>query len=125
MSAALPSQGEDGGAVREVDVLLVNAPPDRAPEIARALVERRLAACVNVVPGVTSFYRWEGKLEEDSESTLLIKTRRAMVAEVTEAVRALHPYSLPEVVAIPLAHDRGNAAYLDWVYAETTPRDGA
>ena len=104
---------------RDVDVLLVNCPPDKAAGLARALVEQRLAACVNVLPGVTSIYRWEGKIQEDAESTLLIKTRRELVADVTNAVRALHPYSVPEVVAIPLASDRGNAAYLDWVHAET------
>jgi periplasmic divalent cation tolerance protein len=113
-----PSKGGESEA-RDVDILLVNAPPDRARAIARALVERRLAACVNILPGVTSIYRWEGKIEEAAESMLFIKTRRELVAEVTAAVRALHPYAVPEIVAVPLASDRGNAAYLDWVYAET------
>jgi periplasmic divalent cation tolerance protein len=104
---------------RDVDVLLVNCPPEKAAAVGRALVERGLAACVNVVPGVTSIYRWEGKLEEAVESTLLVKTRRELAAEVTLAIRELHPYAVPEVVAIPLASDRGNADYLEWVYAET------
>lgn len=100
-------------------LVLVNAPPDRAPEIARALVERRLAACVNVVPGVRSFYRWQGKLEEDQESTLLVKTRADRVEELTRAVRELHPYEVPEVIALPIEAGAGNPAYLAWVASET------
>jgi periplasmic divalent cation tolerance protein len=107
------------GGTRAVDVVLVNAPQEKAREIARALVERRLAACVNVVPAITSIYRWQGAIEEANEATLLIKTRRELLPELTEAVRGLHPYELPEIIAFPVAEDRGNAAYLDWVYAET------
>ena len=105
----------------ELDVVLVNAPPADAKRIARALVEARLAACVNVIPGVTSIYRWEGAVHEDSECTLVIKTRRALVQELTARVRELHPYAVPEVVALPIAEGRGNAPYLAWVIAETRP----
>jgi len=103
-----------------VDVVLVNAPEEDAKRIGRALVEKKLAACVNIVPGVKSIYRWEGKVEEATEATLLIKTRRELVGAVTDAVREIHPYTLPEIVALPLAGDRGNGAYLAWVYGETS-----
>lgn len=108
----------------EIDVVLVNAPPDHAARIARALVEQRLAACVNVVPGVTSFYRWEGAIHEDAEATLLIKTRRELVPELTRAVKALHPYTLPEVLVLPPASARSSAEYVAWVRAETKEPDG-
>ena len=101
-------------------VVLCNAPPDRAGPIARALVERRLAACVSVVPAVVSHYRWEGELHEDTESTLFIKTRLARVAEVTAALRTLHPYDVPEVVALSLLAGVGNPDYLAWVRAESS-----
>jgi periplasmic divalent cation tolerance protein len=101
-------------------VVLVNAPPAVAPAIARALVERRLAACVNVVPRVASVYRWEGAVVEDEESTLVVKTRAALVDAIAAAMPELHPYAVPEVIALPIDAARGNAAYLRWVRAETT-----
>lgn len=104
----------------DVDVVLVNAPPDKAEGIARAVVERRLVACVNILPRVKSIYRWEGKVEEAEESTLVMKTRRSLVGELTVAVKSLHPYEVPEIIALPVAGDRGNAEYLRWVLAETT-----
>jgi periplasmic divalent cation tolerance protein len=100
-------------------VVLINAPPAEAPRIARALVERKLAACVNVVPGVTSFYVWDGKLSEDAESTLLVKTRRSLVAAITTAMKELHTYAVPEVVALPLLGGEGNPEYAAWVLENT------
>ena len=93
--------------------------PDReaALKLARALVERRLAACVNVLDGCTSVYRWKGELEEGSEVPVLMKTRAARYDELERAIRELHPYELPEVVAVPLV--RGLPDYLDWVAEET------
>jgi len=90
---------------------------DSARRIARELVERQLAACVNMLPGVQSVYRWQGVVEEESEITLLIKTTAARYAELEAAIRALHPYQLPEVIAVPIAN--GLPAYLDWVRQET------
>ncbi len=104
-----------GAGEGDLVVVLVNAPAADAPRIARALVERRLCACVNVVPGVKSFYFWEGKLTEDDESTLLIKTLRGRVSDLTLAVKGLHPYSVPEVIALPLVAGLGNPDYLTWV----------
>lgn len=104
----------------ELRVVLINAPPGDAARIARALVERRLAACVNLVPGVTSFYVWKGALTEDAESTLLVKTRRSLVAAITEAMKELHPYTVPEVVALPLLSGEGNPEYAAWVLENTS-----
>lgn len=89
----------------------------QAKGIARSLVKERLAACVNVVPGVASIYSWEGKLEESREVLLVIKSRRALSAKLTSRVRALHSYSVPEVVTVPIAS--GNPAYLAWVREST------
>ena len=100
-------------------LVLCNAPRDDAERIARAVVERRLAACVNVVPGVVSFYWWDGKLERDEECTLLVKTRHELVAPLTDAIEAIHPYEVPEVIAVPIEVGQGNPAYAAWVAAET------
>lgn len=103
----------------ELCVVLINAPAEDAAPLARALVERKLAACVNVIPAVTSIYFWEGAIQQDQESTLLVKTRLTLVAELTAAVKELHSYTVPEVIALPLARGRGNAEYLGWLRAET------
>ena len=94
-------------------VCFVTTPPDRAGPIAQALVERELAACVNVLPGVRSFYRWKGALQRDDERLLVIKTRAELFEELREALVALHPYELPEVVALPVS--AGHAPYRDWI----------
>jgi periplasmic divalent cation tolerance protein len=88
-----------------------------AQALARALVERRLAACVNLLPAVQSIYRWQGAVEEAAEVTLLIKTTAARYAELEQAIRALHPYELPEVIAVPVS--AGLPAYLGWIAQET------
>lgn len=95
--------------------------PDRlqAESIARALVEGRLAACVSILPGVGSVYRWQGAVEHAAEVQLLIKTTRERYAELEAAVLAVHPYELPELLAVEPA--AGLARYLDWIAAETTP----
>jgi periplasmic divalent cation tolerance protein len=84
-----------------------------AQRIARALVERRLAACVNVVPGLTSVYRWKGKIEADAEHLLVIKTRQDRVAELKAVLPSLHPYEVPELVVLEVAD--GHAPYLAWI----------
>jgi periplasmic divalent cation tolerance protein len=84
-----------------------------AERIARALVERGLAACVNVVPGLVSIYRWKGAVERADERLLLIKTRADRFGALREALVALHPYELPEVLALPIAD--GHAPYLAWL----------
>jgi periplasmic divalent cation tolerance protein len=99
-------------------VVLVTAPTaERAAELARALVTERLAACGNVVPGLRSIYRWEGKVQEDDEVLLVLKTTRARFDALRDRVLALHPYEVPEVIA--LAVEAGSARYLAWIAAET------
>lgn len=90
-----------------------------AARIASGLVERRLAACVNVVPQVRSTYRWEGAVRTDGEWLLVIKTRRDRFDAVAAAVRELHDYELPEVVLIPI--EAGEAGYLAWIDASVDP----
>ena len=94
--------------------------PDReaALKLANELVARKLAACVNVLSECTSVYRWKGAIETAREVPVLIKTRAARYAEVEDAIRALHPYELPEIVAVPVA--RGGDDYLRWVAEETS-----
>jgi periplasmic divalent cation tolerance protein len=84
-----------------------------AERIARALVEGRHAACVNVVPGVVSIYRWKGAIERDDEQLLVIKTRADRVEALREALVALHPYELPELLVLPV--EAGHPPYLAWV----------
>lgn len=102
------------------DTLLVftNA-PDRAVamRLAQTLVEERLAACVNVLAGCTSVYRWNGAVETAEELPVLIKTRAGRYDELEAAIRRIHPYELPEIVAVPLV--RGLPDYLEWVAGET------
>jgi periplasmic divalent cation tolerance protein len=91
---------------------------DTAQRIARAVVESGQAACVNIIPGLRSVYRWQGTLQEDNEYLLLIKTQAARVGPLTESILSLHPYELPEVIAVPVIG--GHAPYLDWVRDSTT-----
>lgn len=86
---------------------------DEARRIAQALVERKLAACVNMVPGVTSIYRWKGQVEEAAEWLLLIKTTETLFPRVREAIRELHSYELPECISISV--EDGLPEYLSWI----------
>ena len=103
----------------DVRVVLVTAPdPDTAAALARALVEERLVACVNLVPGVRSIYRWEGQVHDDAEVLLVAKTGAARCDALAARVRDLHPYDLPEVVVLPASG--GSRDYLEWVIAESS-----
>jgi periplasmic divalent cation tolerance protein len=84
-----------------------------AERLARALVEEGVVACVNIVPGLTSIYRWEGAIECESEVLMVMKTTAGEVARLLERAPALHPYEVPEVLVLDV--DAGHAAYLDWV----------
>ena len=87
-----------------------------AEKLARHLIDHRLAACVNVVPGLLSYYRWQGQVENDAELLLLIKTARGLVGEVQSVLRELHSYELPEMVVVPIVD--GSPDYLDWLEGE-------
>ena len=89
-----------------------------ARAIGRALVEERLAACVNILEGRLSIYRWQGEVREDSEAVLLVKTRDDLVPALTERVLALHSYETPCIVAMPISG--GNNAFVEWIHTETT-----
>jgi periplasmic divalent cation tolerance protein len=101
--------------------LVITNLPDRdsAGRLAHALIEKRLAACINVLSPCRSVYRWQGKTEDAEEFPMLIKTTVERYAELEAAIRAGHPYELPEIIAVPLA--AGLPAYLEWVESETKP----
>ena len=101
----------------EVRVVLITAPRgDVALRIAHALIDNHLAACVNVVPGITSVYRWEGKVCEEGEDLLIAKTTVERVDALIGHVRSIHPYTVPEVIALPV--EGGSETYLRWVEGE-------
>lgn len=104
-----------------VSIALVTCPQKDADRIARALVERRVAACVNVVPAIRSVYRWKGEVQEDDEALLIVKTADSRFDDLRQAVLSMHPYELPEIVAVSVEH--GHVPYLDWV-AEATRDNG-
>ena len=94
-------------------VLTTAGSPEEARKIARAIVERQMAACVNVLPKIHSTYRWQGKVEEAEEWLLLIKTTRAAFAHVRKTIKELHSYELPECIAF--AAEDGSPEYLKWI----------
>lgn len=102
-------------------LLVITNLPDRAAaeKLADALVEKRLAACINILAPCRSVYRWRGAVQHEEEHPMLIKTTREGYAALEAQIRAQHPYELPEIVAVPI--ERGLPAYLEWVAAETAP----
>ncbi len=109
----MPRSKTDGS----FSVVLVTAPVDASEKIARAVLDERVAACVNILTGVRSLYSWKGKVEDAEECLLLMKTRTALLGELERVVRSVHPYKVPEIVALPIT--RGHRPYLDWI-AEST-----
>ena len=107
---------EAAGEGRVLIVLTTVGDRESAERVAKALVEERLAACVSVVPGLKSFYWWEGRLTEDSELLLVIKTLESAYDRLESRLREIHPYQVPEIVA--LRATRVFQAYLDWVRGE-------
>lgn len=93
--------------------------PETAERIARTLVKRRLIACGNVLPGITSIFRWQGAIEREAEVLVVMKTRADRVGELLESAPALHPYDVPEFLVVPV--EAGHAPYLDWVRDSTDP----
>ncbi len=86
--------------------------------IASSLVEENLAACVNILPSLTSVYKWEGIVQTDNELLLIIKTREELFSKIEEKIKSLHEYTLPEIVAVPII--KGSDEYMEWIRKETT-----
>ncbi|HXH03706.1 MAG TPA: divalent-cation tolerance protein CutA [Candidatus Competibacteraceae bacterium] len=105
-------------------VVLCTCPDlDSAGRMAETLVAERLAACVNILPGLTSVYRWQGAIQRDVEVLLLIKTRTDAFTALERRVRELHPYEVPELIALPILE--GSTPYLDWLAASVEAGDAA
>ncbi len=100
-------------------IYITTADRDEAERLGDALIAARLAACVNILPGMTSMFHWNGQVERATECVLIAKTRDDLVAALTDKVRDLHSYDCPCVVAVPIV--AGNPAFLDWIAAETAP----
>ena len=102
----------------DINLVLVTVPDeDTALKLAGSLVEERLAACANIIPNIRSIYHWEGRIEDNSELLIIFKTKKELVSKLTKRVTELHPYDVPEVVALPIKS--GFTDYLDWIQAET------
>ena len=97
----------------EYVVVLTTCPMKISEELARALVEKRACACVNIIPKVTSFYHWKDEIVEDNESLLIMKTEAKYIEKLWEAVKEKHPYEVPEYVVIPI--EWGSQDYLAWI----------
>jgi periplasmic divalent cation tolerance protein len=101
-------------------LVLTNVPERAVAErLAEMLVEKRLAACVNILAPCRSLYRWKGAVQHDEEHPMLVKTTVERYPALEQALRAAHPYELPEIIAVPI--ERGLPAYLEWLSAETRP----
>ena len=98
-------------------VVYVTAPQDEAVDLAKTLVEERLVACVNLVPGLRSIYWWRGKVEDEPEVLCIMKTRSNLFESLRDRVRELHSYEVEEIIALPIL--AGNPPYLDWIRENT------
>lgn len=101
----------------EIVVFITTHDEKEAATLARALIEARLAACVNIINGIRSIYRWQGKVEENAEVLMIVKTRQDLFDPLAERVRELHSYDVPEIIAVPVT--RGSEAYLRWINNST------
>jgi periplasmic divalent cation tolerance protein len=100
-----------------VVVLITAAKEDDAAAIANALVEGRLAGCVNIIRQIRSIYRWQGKLEDEQEVLMIVKSKRELFSDLEKKVREIHPYAVPEIIALPIID--GFEGYLGWLSEET------
>lgn len=113
---AKPAERDGNGTRQEICVIISTAPPGRSADLARTLLEQHVVACVNITP-VRSLYRWKGECCDEEEHLLVIKTRKALADGVIRALKAVHPYEVPEIIVLPVTG--GHPPYLDWVYGET------
>jgi periplasmic divalent cation tolerance protein len=98
-------------------VVYVTAPENEAADLAKTLVEERLVACVNIVPGLRSIYWWQGKVEDEAEVLCIMKTRSNLFESLKDRVRELHSYEVAEIIALPIL--TGNLPYLEWIKENT------
>lgn len=98
---------------RHIVVLITVSSPEEGEKIAKALLEKRVAACVNIIPGIRSIYRWEGKICDGREMLLVAKTTGALFEKLEKEVKSLHSYKVPEIIALPII--RGSDDYLSWI----------
>lgn len=110
--AVHPSQGEFG------IILVTTSSSEEGLNIARGLVDSRLAACVNIIAGLRSVYRWKGKIWDEGEFLLVIKTRMALFQQLENKIREMHSYEVPEIISIPIT--RGSEPYLNWLRESTS-----
>jgi len=104
-------------------VVLITVPGrEEAERIAEVLVQERWAACVNILPSVTSLFWWEGRMDREEELLLVVKTRRDLFPSLASRVKQLHPYTVPEIIGLPIVEGWGD--YLQWVVESTIPRGG-
>lgn len=107
----------------DVVFVYITAPKrEEAEAIGRALVNEKLAACVNIIPGMRSIYRWQGKVEQANETVLIVKTQTALFEKAAERVRDLHSYTCPCIVSLPVS--AGVPAFLEWIRESTTGENG-
>jgi periplasmic divalent cation tolerance protein len=104
-------------AHNELVVLVTAATIEEATRIGRRMVEEKLAACANIVPGITSIFHWEGKISEEREILVLLKTRDDLFLDLTKAVKEIHSYEVPEIIALPIVD--GAESYLKWIRDST------
>jgi len=99
--------------MEHIVVFITASSEDEAAKISRALVEARLAGCVNIIKGVRSIYHWQGKIEDESEVLMMVKTQRHLFPSLSRKVKELHTYTVPEILALPIVE--GSAEYLNWL----------
>jgi periplasmic divalent cation tolerance protein len=110
------------GQTEKEIVIFITAPnEDEAARIARSLVEARLAACANIVRGIRSIYAWQGKIQDDSEVLMIVKTRKGLFNAVSDKVKELHSYDVPEIIALPIIE--GAPDYLKWLKESTEQQE--
>ena len=99
--------------MEHIVVFITASNEDEAAKISRALVEEHLAGCVNIIKGIRSIYHWQGKIEDEPEVLMMAKTQRHLFPALSKKVKELHPYTVPEILALPIVE--GSAEYLDWL----------
>jgi periplasmic divalent cation tolerance protein len=116
----MPKRNIASEAGGEIVVFVTAASEEEAARIGRAVVEAGLAACANVLPGIRSIFRWEGKISEEQESLMLLKTRANLFEELVGAIKKLHSYKVPEIIGLPIG--KGSADYLKWIREVTAKK---